>query len=103
MTLVAGSPCEWILWNFRYSTIFLATPAEPRKPWVSKPRFLSDLVLDLMLPELATAFIKLPLDENASRIIGLNASSAEGSPGRSLNRLLRGKIANSGSLPVRKL
>src|SRR5882724_483157 len=66
ITLVAGSPCESIFCDLRYSTTLLATPAESRKAWASKARFCVDFLLDLMLLEIAIACITSPLNNSFS-------------------------------------
>jgi hypothetical protein len=44
------------------SLTFLATPAESRKSWRSKPRFFLSIILDFTLLELAIALIRTSLD-----------------------------------------
>src|SRR5882724_4888157 len=79
ITLVAGSPCESIFCDLRYSTTLLATPAESRKAWASKARFRVDFLLDLMLLELAIACMTSPLNTCFSEVARIEASLIIGS------------------------
>src|SRR5437867_11263314 len=52
ITLVAGSPWEWIFCNFRYPTTSLDTPAASRNAWPSQGGFPVGLLLDFLMVDL---------------------------------------------------